>query len=240
MIFNNCLCLFATQPIKSSLTRGRDADLLRAATLIILEELPMSTISVFECINNTLQRITGNMNTPFGGKVIIAVGDFRQVAPVIPNGGKQEVINASIKSSLLWSIFNNITLHTPIRYGSDPSLCHFVDSVGNGEIGPIIDLNIFQDVVKIDEAVDFLFPMNVWSQPTQCVNRAFLSPRNALVDEFNDIILQLLEGEEGELSVLWNTITEEIHVILQSFTIVKMKFARLTTVHIFQLIRTIL
>ncbi|XP_021995589.1 uncharacterized protein LOC110892748 [Helianthus annuus] len=38
----------------------------------------------------------------FGGKVIIFGGDFKQILPVVPNGGRQEIVNASLCSSYLW------------------------------------------------------------------------------------------------------------------------------------------
>lgn len=40
---------------------------------------------------------------PFGGKVIIFGGDFRQVLPIIYRAKKEEVINASLVMSYLWS-----------------------------------------------------------------------------------------------------------------------------------------
>jgi ATP-dependent DNA helicase PIF1 len=40
-------------------------------------------------------------NIPFGGKVVVLGGDFRQILPVIPKGTRQEVVNSTINSSHL-------------------------------------------------------------------------------------------------------------------------------------------
>jgi hypothetical protein len=39
---------------------------------------------------------------PFGGKLIILVGDFHQTGPVIQYGTKAQVIEASLRKSTLW------------------------------------------------------------------------------------------------------------------------------------------
>ena len=42
---------------------------------------------------------------PFGEKVVVLKGDFRQVLPVIPRGRKEDVIGASLVNSYLWPFF---------------------------------------------------------------------------------------------------------------------------------------
>uniref|UniRef100_A0A1J3EKZ2 ATP-dependent DNA helicase n=1 Tax=Noccaea caerulescens TaxID=107243 RepID=A0A1J3EKZ2_NOCCA len=39
---------------------------------------------------------------PFGGKVIVFGGDFRQVLPVIPGGTRAEIVLSALNSSYLW------------------------------------------------------------------------------------------------------------------------------------------
>lgn len=50
---------------------------------------------------------------PFGGKVILLGGDFRQVLPVIKHGGQADIIESSLKRSFLWSLVK--TLHLTIN-----------------------------------------------------------------------------------------------------------------------------
>ncbi len=55
------------------------------------------------------------------------------------------------------------------------------------------------------DAIQFLFPSHVLLEPSLCLNRAFLSPQNIYVDEFNDIILKDLPGEERMYSSFRHT-----------------------------------
>jgi hypothetical protein len=167
--------------------------LLDAADLIILEELPMSSLSVFETIDEVLQMCTGNQNA-FGGKMILGIGDFRQVAPVIPGAGPSDILAASIKSSSLWPMFSIYSLSTPMRFGSDANLCNFVDAVGEGTNNSQVSLDLFQTTTTLEDAAEFLYPMEILQNPESCLGRAFLAPRNVLVDDFNDLILTKLSG----------------------------------------------
>ncbi|KAL6207830.1 hypothetical protein ACLB2K_018783 [Fragaria x ananassa] len=59
------------------------AELIRKSSAIICDEAPMMHKCAFEALNETLKDIT-KINLPFGGKVIIFGGDFRQIPPVVP------------------------------------------------------------------------------------------------------------------------------------------------------------
>lgn len=54
----------------------------------------------FEALDNTLQSILQS-NVPFGGKVVMLGGDFRQILPVIPKGSTEATVHATINSSTL-------------------------------------------------------------------------------------------------------------------------------------------
>jgi PIF1-like helicase len=68
---------------KISIFSGR-AELLRRADLIVWEEFPMANKAAIECADSLLRQIMGN-GLPFGNKTFLALGDFRQVAPVLRN-----------------------------------------------------------------------------------------------------------------------------------------------------------
>ncbi|GJW38058.1 DNA helicase PIF1, ATP-dependent [Tanacetum coccineum] len=54
----------------------------------------------------------------FGGKVVLFGGDFRQILPVITNGDRHDVVNATINSSYLWKKCTVLRLTVNIRLGS--------------------------------------------------------------------------------------------------------------------------
>ncbi|XP_021974709.1 uncharacterized protein LOC110869798 [Helianthus annuus] len=84
------------------------ADLLKEAKLIIWDEAPMVHKHAFEALDRTTKDVLSSSmghqsELPFGGKVIVFGGDFRQILPVIPNGTRQQIVNASLSSSYIWS-----------------------------------------------------------------------------------------------------------------------------------------
>ena len=119
------------------------ANYLKDLDLIVWEELPMSNKSTVECVNKLLQSIMGN-SLPFGGKVLISLGDFHQVTPVIKNAGLSATFDASIRSSWLWPHFRILSLRAPIHNALDPPFSTWVDSVGDG-----IGLSSFADSIRI-------------------------------------------------------------------------------------------
>ncbi|GBM51081.1 hypothetical protein AVEN_254627-1 [Araneus ventricosus] len=62
-----------------------EADKLRQAVLIIIDEITMLTKDGLCCIDSLLRDLMNN-DKPFGSKVIIIKGDFRQTPPIVARG----------------------------------------------------------------------------------------------------------------------------------------------------------
>lgn len=170
------------------------ADFLCASAFIVWDELPMANIAAFEAVDALLRRLTG-VDLPFGGKAVVAIGDFRQVAPVVKGGGPTACFMASILSSSLWKHFRIHQLTAPMRNASDPEFADFVDSVGENTSGNRINLRPFlHHCSNFDEMQCRLYPTSILSDPAACVRRAFLTPLNVDVDKFNMGILERLPG----------------------------------------------
>ena len=159
--------------------------------------------AVFEACDDVVRSITG-LDKPFGGKMVITVGDWAQTAPVTEGeAGPDPTFNASIRSSVLWPSFRRSFLTVPIRNAGDPDFASFVDAIGLDAKSKPVDLTPFlRPLTSLEDVEAFLFPPNVLADPTLCVQRSFLSPVNVNVDEFNAIILSRLPGEERECSAL--------------------------------------
>ena len=98
-----------------------------------------------EIMDRTLKDIMSN-DLLFGGKIVILGGGFRQLLPILPRSIRSEVINLSIKSSILWNIFHKFQLTYNMRViDEDISFSKFVLDVGNG------DLNDSNDNIDIPE-----------------------------------------------------------------------------------------
>lgn len=183
---------------KVSIFSGR-AEVLRQAALIVWEEFPMANKAAIECVDSLLRQIM-RPDLPFGNKTFLALGDFRQVAPVLRGvTAPAAVYESSIRSSSLWRYFVILRLTQPIRNAADPAYAFWVDQVGDG-LPPCdreVSLHHLSRVQSIEEAADFLFPADVLADPTRTTLYSFLSPFNVRVDEFNQLMMDRIPGEEG-------------------------------------------
>uniref|UniRef100_UPI0035900DBD uncharacterized protein n=1 Tax=Myxine glutinosa TaxID=7769 RepID=UPI0035900DBD len=84
---------------------SKDADTLRKANLFIWDEAPMAPAYALAAVDRCLRDVTSN-NIPFGGKVLLLGGDFRQVLPVVPRAAPAAIIATCIKRSKLWPKFD--------------------------------------------------------------------------------------------------------------------------------------
>jgi hypothetical protein len=78
--------------------------LIQQAYLIIWDEVHRHA---FEAVDRLLRDLMRPMNPkveqlPFGGKVVVFGGDFRQILPVIPKGGREDIVGACLSRSPLW------------------------------------------------------------------------------------------------------------------------------------------
>lgn len=80
----------------------------------------MANKAAIESADNLLRQIMRN-DLPFGGKTL-ALGDFRQVTPVLRHViALAAVFDSSIWSPSLWRYFQVLCLTLPIRNTADPA-----------------------------------------------------------------------------------------------------------------------
>ena len=136
----------------------------------------MANKAAVECVDAMLRRIMNN-NSPFGGKVFVALGDFRQTCPVIRRGGHAEIVSASIRSSYLWPTFKLYHMTIPIRQQNNPIFANFVDAIGNGA-GPNVEIPFVKHGQSADDLIDFVFPPTTLHNPIECSHHSILAPLN--------------------------------------------------------------
>ncbi|GKA29924.1 zf-CCHC domain-containing protein [Tanacetum coccineum] len=150
------------------------ADLIRKANLIIWDEAPMINRHCYEAFDRALQ-----------------------ILLVITNGGRQDVVNATINSSYLWEKCTVLRLTVNMRLGNGK-----VSGANDGE-----STIVFPDNMLIPETdddvgaiIDDTYPnllQNLWN-PSFFQEKAILAPTHEMVDIINERMLSLLLGDENE------------------------------------------
>ena len=154
---------------------------------------------------------------PFGGKVILFGGDFRQILPVVPKGTRQDIVSASLNSSYLWAHCKvlRLTRNMRLQGGNTEAdllklreFSEWILSVGDGTIGDSDDgeatIDIPDDLcVKqvgnpIASIVDEIYPFvaDRLSDGKYFEDRTILAPTLEVVENVNDFVMSLLPGEE--------------------------------------------
>ncbi|KAL0337590.1 UNVERIFIED_CONTAM: hypothetical protein Scaly_2034100 [Sesamum calycinum] len=152
------MCLFSKQSELSTL--------IERASAIIWDEALMANRKAFETVDRTFRDILG-VDLPFGGKIMILGGDFRQVLPVVIGGTKLQIINASIVQSPLWSNVRLLHLSENMRAQNDDVFSDFLLRIGNGD-EPTIEGDMiripdcmaipWEGEHSIEQLINFVFP----------------------------------------------------------------------------------
>ncbi|XP_026454030.1 uncharacterized protein LOC113355393 [Papaver somniferum] len=184
------------------------AKFLKEAKLIIWDEVPMQHRFCVESVNRLLKNIRGN-ELAFGGITVVMGGDFRQTLPVIPNGGRADVVGACVRRSVLW---NNITVLTLIKNMrldlQDPENKIFSEFLLKVGTEPEEKVQLPSSVNRCKDMEDLickLYPRLSKIHPhsgtsgqvseEELTERIILSARNNDINEINMEALNILEGE---------------------------------------------
>ncbi|KAL7155177.1 hypothetical protein ABFS83_03G058200 [Erythranthe nasuta] len=196
------------------------SELIIKSKLIIWDEAPMMHKHCFEAVDRSLKDILRVIDPrreyrPFGGKVVVLGGDFRQILPVIPKGSRQQVVSAALNSSYLWSDCEVLTLTKNMRlrsgnsnYEEIKSFSDWVLMLGNGTNGDpndgVVDIEIPDDLLiksssnPLASIVEEIYPsfLTKLNDHNYFEERAILAPTNEIVEVVNDYMLSLVPDEE--------------------------------------------
>lgn len=199
-------------------TNSELAELLLKAKLIIWDEAPMLHKHCFEALDRSLKDVmraakAPNHSRPFGGKTIVFGGDFRQVLPVIHRGSRQNIVQASLTSSVLWKSCKVLSLTKNMRLtvDSDPAeaesikeFSEWILKLGDGKLSEPNDgealIDIPDDMLLMDSLDPIMSITNAtypsliehMEDESYFKDRAILCPTNDVVNEVNNHIMDLL------------------------------------------------
>lgn len=187
----------------SSLGTGTHlAKLLSEVVVILWDEAPMSPKAALETVDQLFRDIT-NVNLPFGGKVVVLGGDFRQVLPVVDKGRVEDQIANSIKKSpQLWPLFKTFHLKTNMRLTGDAlEWKNELLRIGDGKVGaPMSGLMPIPDGLAAKNLVDEIFDEVLEKKDIKKLSqRAILTPRNKEALDMNNRVLEKMKLETEKI-----------------------------------------
>jgi len=175
----------------------------------------MAPKEALAAVDRLLRDLMDTPDVPFGGKILVMGGDFRQVLPVMPHCSREDVVSHSLKESPLWrgGFVEVVALRRNMRaQTADAAWREYLLQVGDGEV-PISDalgpnvIRLRDDIVApqdwtLSDLVSHTYPnlaavsKSVLQEDTReedmayFCERAILSPRNLDVDALNLEILK--------------------------------------------------
>jgi hypothetical protein len=141
---------------------------------------------VAECVDFSLQDLHSN-NSPFGGKVMVFVGDFKQLPPVVKKG-KGEY--STLRKCIWWSTANKIQFTKNFRALDNQGFISELDQIGNGSVGDVMVPPLSQ-CSNEDEMIQRVFGEDILS----CDNCIILTLKVQDASDVNDRVMRLLPGE---------------------------------------------
>ena len=86
--------------------------------MVIWDEASMALACSVQAVDQLLRDLT-RIDAPFGGKVVVFGGDFRQTLPVVRRATRGGIVGASLKGSAIWQRFRILRLVQNMRAGAD-------------------------------------------------------------------------------------------------------------------------
>jgi hypothetical protein len=127
-----------------------------AYDVYIIDEISMMSKHAFDCIDIFLRQLMDKPNIPFGGKICLVGGDFRQCLPIVPNStSRYNLFEHTVKASRTWHHFRKFTLTTNMRLnGGDATFAKWLLDVGNGALCDHQGNSYYSDYIRIpDECI---------------------------------------------------------------------------------------
>jgi ATP-dependent DNA helicase PIF1 len=205
-------------------------EMLKLAVIIIWDEAPMMSRYAMEALDRTLRKLMHN-DRPFGGKIVVFGGDFRQVLPVIPKGTREQILDVVLHRSPLWNnvkVYNLTINERVLRQGNTEdakSFCRYLLKIGEDKIPHHHD--ICSESIEIKNQYVFkgdLKSFILWCYPeienpnvSSELDKAILTPTNLNVDMLNETILNMFQGDKITLYSCDSVVANESDVEIQTF-----------------------
>ncbi|UYV80502.1 hypothetical protein LAZ67_19000358, partial [Cordylochernes scorpioides] len=170
-----------------------------SSSLIIWDEISMAIGYALTAIDRKLRDVMRD-ERPFGGKVILFGGDFRQNLPVIKHGHPAQIIESTVKRNPLWCHVKSEKLTLNMRTKDEVIFAEYLLKVGEGEL--LNDYNLPQHIIEVPRAMISSGDLNSeifgeklnFNSLKDNPDRAILCPTNEDTFQINNALLDKLGG----------------------------------------------
>jgi len=194
------------------------AQLLRAADLIVWDEITMAHKHLLEAFDRTMRNLC-NDQRPWGGKRMLFAGDYAQCLAVVRRGNRSQIVAAQACMSKLWENVStqklSINMRAQTMAGAEreeqEAWSRWLLDLGHGRLpneprAPTLDtVSLPDDICLPPDApfsalIDHVYP----NLPQEAGNmdyfdgRAIVAPRNIVVDSVNEVLTNQIPGELHE------------------------------------------
>ena len=175
------------------------ARFLRSLSVIFIDEASMIPKIALERIDMMLRDIT-ECPVPFGGKLLLFAGDFRQTLPIVPRAEPAGILEQCINRSSLWTLITQFKLTTNMRVRSgEAEFSEWLIKLGDGTLKS----DLLDD--STPGQIDIPSECNISKDIVQAIYPDFndtrmesiiLTPKNADTHVINDLALDKFNPEE--------------------------------------------
>jgi hypothetical protein len=181
---------------------------IKSIKVLIWDEISLSKFA-FEAVDRLFTDLCNN-NEPFGGKIVIISGNFRQTLPIVRYGNGVRITENCAKKSNLWNYFKCLTLTENKRVSDkDIEFKSWLLNVGDGKFSTEIEKD--NEIIKIpkenlsnNNIIEEIFGNSINPNNPDYYESIILSLRNTDVIDINNEILNKMKGESRVyLSIDW-------------------------------------
>lgn len=153
----------------------RTTSMLRGLKVLIIDEISMVRVDVFEFMDRMLRTIR-KIDHPFGGVQIVAVGDFYQLPPVVRREDQVELharwSSPYVFSSQVFESFRSVRLTEVLRQKGDSE---FIGLLHSARAGRLTDVQVGRLNGQVSPVQDVRIRLVAVNKQADAINQAFLA-----------------------------------------------------------------
>jgi hypothetical protein len=176
---------------------------IKCINILFWDEISLASKFAFKAVDRLFKDLCNN-EEPFGGKIVVVSGDFRQTLPIVKCGNRTQIIENCVKKSYLWRHFQCLSLTENKRVSeNDTEFKSWLLRVGDGIFSTEIENK--NEIIKIptenlsnENIIEEIFGNSINLNNPDFYESIILAPTNVDVIDINNKILNKMEGKSRE------------------------------------------